>query len=191
MSWLFYRLREHSEECILQNPVLALNGIVSYLGRTEDNRNVVRGLGIRVSALLGTLGMLIGEENLRAEETIDEIEGYREIIKENIEYDSLLLAHPYDQEMVEGIFDLILETVLSKNGEITIAGDVYPKNLVKSKFLKLNYSHVEYVINCLGKNTTKVRNIKSYLLASLFNAGSTISSYYRAEVNHDMPQYAG
>ena len=79
----------------------------------------------------------------------------------------------------------------SKNGEITIAGDVYPKNLVKSKFLKLNYSHVEYVINCLGKNTTKVRNIKSYLLASLFNAGSTISSYYRAEVNHDMPQYAG
>ena len=105
--------------------------------------------------------------------------------------DSLLLAHPYDQEMVEGIFDLILETVLSKNGEITIAGDVYPKNLVKSKFLKLNYSHVEYVINCLGKNTTKVRNIKSYLLASLFNAGSTISSYYRAEVNHDIPQYAG
>lgn len=66
-----------------------------------------------------------------------------------------------------------------------------PKNLVKSKFLKLNYSHVEYVINCLGKNTTKVRNIKSYLLASLFNAGSTISSYYRAEVNHDMPQFAG
>ena len=129
--------------------------------------------------------------NLTPEETIDEIEGYREIIKENIEYDSLLLAHPYDQEMVEGIFDLILETVLSKNGEITIAGDVYPKNLVKSKFLKLNYSHVEYVINCLGKNTTKVRNIKSYLLASLFNAGSTISSYYRAEVNHDMPQFAG
>ena len=77
-----------------------------------------------------------------------------------------------------------VETVLSKNGEITIAGDVYPKNLVKSKFLMLNYSHF------LGKNTTKVRNIKSYLLASLFNAGSTISSFYRAEVNHDMPQYA-
>lgn len=121
----------------------------------------------------------------------DEMEGYSEIIKENIDYDSLLLAHPYEQEMVEGIFDLILETVLSKNNEITIAGDVYPKNLVKSKFLKLNYSHVEYVIACLGKNTTRVRNIKSYLLASLFNAGSTISSYYKAEVNHDMPQFVG
>lgn len=129
--------------------------------------------------------------NLTQEDAIDEMEGYSEIIKENIDYDSLLLAHPYDREMVEGIFELILETVLSKNEEITIAGDVYPKNLVKSKFLKLNYSHVEYVINCLGKNTTKVRNIKSYLLASLFNAGSTISSYYRAEVNHDMPQFAG
>ncbi len=92
---------------------------------------------------------------------------------------------------MEGIFDLILETVLSKNGEITIAGDVYPKNLVKSKFLKLNYSHVEYVINCLGKNTTKVRNIKSYLLASLVSGGRTLSIYYTAVVNHDMPQYAG
>lgn len=121
----------------------------------------------------------------------DEMEGYREIIKENIDCNSLLMAHPYDQEMVEGIYELILETVLSKNEEITIAGDVYPNNLVKSKFLKLNYSHVEYVIACLEKNTTKVRNIKSYLLASLFNAGSTISSYYRAEVNHDMPQFAG
>ena len=94
--------------------------------------------------------------NLTPEETIDEIEGYSQIIKENIDYDSLLMAHPYDQEMVEGIYELILETVLSKNEEITIAGDVYPKNLVKSKFLKLNYSHVEYVITCLGKNTTKV-----------------------------------
>lgn len=129
--------------------------------------------------------------NLTAEDVIDEMEGYSQIIKENIDYDSLLMAHPYDQEMVEGIYDLILETVLSKNEEITIAVDVYPKSFVKSKFLKLNYSHVEYVITCLGKNTTKVRNIKSYLLASLFNAGSTISSYYRAEVNHDMPQFAG
>ena len=129
--------------------------------------------------------------NHDSQDEIDEMEGYSKIIKENIDYDGLLLAYPYDREMVEGIYDLILETVLSKNDKITIAGDVYPKNLVKSKFLKLNYSHVEYVIACLGKNTTKVRNIKSYLLASLFNAGSTISSYYKAEVNHDMPQFAG
>ena len=64
--------------------------------------------------------------NLDSEDEIDEIQGYSRIIKENIDYDSLLMAHPYDQEMVEGIYDLILETVLSKNAEITIAGDVYP-----------------------------------------------------------------
>ena len=65
------------------------------------------------------------------------------------------------------------------------------KVLYCKSWWKLYYSHGEYVIACLGKNTTKVRNIKSYLLASLFNAGSTISSYYKAEVNHDMPQFAG
>lgn len=119
------------------------------------------------------------------------MEIYSRIIKENIEYDCLLERHPYNHEMIEGIFDLILETVLSKNKEMTIAGSVYPNSLVKSKFFKINYSQVEYVMDCLGKNTTKVRNIKSYLLASLFNAWSTISGYYKAEVNHDMPQYAG
>ena len=93
--------------------------------------------------------------------------------------------------LVSCTIKLILETVLSKNEEITIAGDVYQKNLVKGKFLKPNYSHVEYVINCLGKNTNKVRNIKSYLLASLFNTGSIISNCYRSEVNYDIPQFAG
>ena len=122
---------------------------------------------------------------------MDEMEIYNQMIKENIEYDCLLERHPYDQEMINGIFDLILEMVLSKNKEITIAGSVYPNRLVKSKFLKINYSQVEYVMDCLGKNTTKVHNIKSYLLASLFNAGSTMSGYYKAMVNHDMPQFAG
>ena len=81
------------------------------------------------------------------------------------------------------VFDSCLKTLPGREYRITY--DYIHKDR------KLNYSHVEYVINCLGKNTTKVRNIKSYLLASLFNAGSTISSYYRVEVNHDMPQFAG
>ena len=128
--------------------------------------------------------------NLVSEDKIDEMEVYSQIIKENIEYDCLLERHPYDQEMINGIFDLILETVLSKNKEISIAGSVYPNGLVKSKFLKINYSQVEDVMDRMGKNATKVHNIKSYLLTSLFNAGSTISGYYKAEVNHDMPQFA-
>ena len=75
--------------------------------------------------------------------------------------------------------------------DLTISGQQYPRELVKARFLKLNMSHVEYVMECLRKNTTKIYNIKAYLLAALFNAGTTMSNYYRAEVNHDMPQFAG
>lgn len=95
------------------------------------------------------------------------------------------------KEIVDGIVDLILETVISKKDSVLVSGQEYPAALVKSKFLKLNYSHIEYVIGCMGKNTTKVRNIKAYLMAALFNAGSTMGSYYKAEVNHDLPQFAG
>ena len=91
---------------------------------------------------------------------MEEYQAYSEIIKENIEYDALLQRNPYEKDAIQGIFDLILETVIS----MTISGQEYPMNLVKSKFLKLNSSHIEYVLGCLGKNTTKVYNIKSYLL---------------------------
>lgn len=91
---------------------------------------------------------------------------------------------------MDGIYDLILETVLCRNGTVFIASNEYPVQLVKSKFLKLNSSHIQYVIDCLKETTSKVRNIKKYLLAALFNAPSTMSGYYQAEVNHDMPQFA-
>lgn len=93
-------------------------------------------------------------------------------------------------EAVEEIYQLILETVQTEKDMIRIAGEYYPAGFVKGKLLKLNYSHIEYVLECMDKNTTKVRNIKQYLLAALFNAPSTIGSYYKAAVNHDMPQYA-
>lgn len=121
----------------------------------------------------------------------DVIRAYEEIIKSNIEYDILLQANRFDEELVQGIFELILETVVSKSDTILIASEQYPSALVKSKFLKLNYMHIDYVISCLKKNTTRVKNIKKYLLAALFNAPSTIDGYYRAEVNADMPQFAG
>ena len=111
---------------------------------------------------------------------------YRSLIFENIGFDDLLLAHPHDRELVEGIADLILETVISRKDYIVIASSSYPAEVVRSKFMKLNYSHIEYVLFCLERNTTKVNNIKKYLLAALFNAPSTIDGYYRAEVNHDM-----
>ena len=118
----------------------------------------------------------------------DEI--YGQIIKENIAYDDLLMVYPQEEATIDGIYELILETVISKNDEIIVASNRYPADLVKSKFLKLNYSHVEYVLECLQKNTSAVKNMKKYLLAALFNAPSTMDSYYRAQVNHDIPQFA-
>ena len=98
--------------------------------------------------------------------------------------------YSYDRELIDGIVDLILETVLCRQEYILIASNQYPASVVKSKFLKQNYSHIEYVLSCIRRNTSKVNNIKKYLLAALLNAPSTIDGYYQAEVQHDMPELA-
>ncbi|MDO5337176.1 MAG: DUF6017 domain-containing protein, partial [Eubacteriales bacterium] len=113
---------------------------------------------------------------------------YEKLIKKNIDYASLMIVHKEEQQLIQGIYELILETVLWQSDKILIASNKYSSELVRSKFLKLNYWHIEYVIECLKKNTTKVKNIKKYMLATLFNASATIDGYYMAEVNHDMKQ---
>ena len=109
------------------------------------------------------------------------------LVKETIDYESLEVTHHDDMRQVDEIVNLIVETVMCKNDKILIASDWYPASLVKKKFLMLTYSHIEYVLHCMRGNTTKVKNIKKYLLAALFNAPSTMNGYYQAEVNHDMP----
>ena len=95
-------------------------------------------------------------------------------------------AKGIDRDMLDEIVDLLVETVCSARKTIRIAGDDYPAELVKSKLMKLNSSHIEFVFDCISKNTTEIRNIKKYLLAVLFNAPSTINGYYTALVAHDM-----
>ena len=115
------------------------------------------------------------------------VEIYREIIKDNIEYEHLCQhAKGIDRETLDEIVDLLVETGCSARKTIRIAGDDYPAELVKSKFMKLDSSHIQFVFDCLSKNTTEIRNIKKYLLAVLFNAPSTINGYYTALVAHDM-----
>ena len=97
----------------------------------------------------------------------------------------LIQDRKMDADRLDEIVDLMLETVCTARKTIRIAGDDYPAELVKSKFMKLNSSHIEFVLDCMRENTTKVRNIKQYLKAVLFNAPSTIDSYYTALVNHD------
>ena len=104
-----------------------------------------------------------------------DVDKYTKIIRENIELELLKENYPLEHELLDGIFDLILETVLNKNDTILIASNRYPVELVRDKFLKLNYMHINYALYCMDNNTTKVHNIKKYMLTILFNAPSTIS----------------
>ena len=120
-------------------------------------------------------------------DAMDEAEGYMAIIRENLDYDILMSSPNWrNREMFEELYQLICEVVCVPRKTIRIAGEDYPYSLVKSKFLKLRSHHLEYVIDCIEHNTTKVANIKAYLITALYNAPNTISHYYTAEVNHDM-----
>ena len=115
-----------------------------------------------------------------------ERESYRELILENIEYDILVQNDHVDRDRLDELVELMVDTVCSRRETIRIAGDDYPAEVVKSRFLKLDSSHIEYVLDRMRENTTYVRNIKKYLLAALYNAPATIDSYYTSLVSHDM-----
>ena len=139
-------------------------------------------------------GMDRAEEDLLrqlgAQKATGEYETYCAIIKENISFDILCLDHPGEREMLEGIVELLAETICSKSAYIHIAGQELPREVVRSRFLKLDKSHIEYILTSFSKNTVKVRNMKAYLLASLYNAPVTISPYYQNWVLSDNPQFA-
>lgn len=118
------------------------------------------------------------------DDSTDAMDAYREIIKENIAYD--ILSQKCDRERLDEILDIMIETVCSRKKKIRIAGEDISAETVKSRFLKLDDGHIEYVLECLDRNTTDIRNIRSYLLTALYEAPTTINSYYAARVNHDL-----
>ena len=119
----------------------------------------------------------------------EEMQRYRDLVLENIEYDHLCREFTTYREDLDEIVELIVETVCARRKITRIAGADFPHEVVRSRFLKLDSSHIEFVMECLHNNTTEVRNMKQYLLTVLFNAPTTISNHYTAQVNHDM--YAG
>ena len=123
------------------------------------------------------------QKRMEAKETF---ESYRELILENIDYDVLAGDPCVDREQLDEIVALVQETVCSTRSRIRVAGNDYPAEVVRSKLLKLNSEHIRFVMDCLKQNTTRIRNIRQYLLAMLFNAPSTMNSYYTALVAHDM-----
>ena len=118
--------------------------------------------------------------------SLTEMESYRDLILENIEYDHLCREFTTYREDLDEIVELMVETVCAKRKTTRIAGSDFPHEVVRSRFLKLDCSHIEFVMECLRNNTTEIRNMKQYLLAVLFNAPTTISNHYTAQVNHDM-----
>lgn len=113
----------------------------------------------------------------------DDARNIKQRIHENLEYK--YIRQRYKDDRLDEIVDLMVETLCSNKPTINVAGDDYPAQLVKDKLLRINSTHIEYVFHCLDKNTSYIRNIKRYLLATLFNAPSTIDHYYAALVNHD------
>ena len=120
----------------------------------------------------------------------DERETYYCYFYKQLEIEIMRQRYPMDGDVLSALVDILVDSVCSKRKTIRIAGDDKPINVVKSQFMKLNSSHVEYVMDSLKSNTTKIRNIKQYILATLYNAPLTMSSFYQAEVLHDFPQFA-
>ncbi|MFG6393735.1 MAG: replication initiator protein A [Lachnospiraceae bacterium] len=122
----------------------------------------------------------------KKKEGLDEkTEAYTEIIKKNIEYD-FFMEHGTDKELYNELFEIIREVVCVDRETIRVGGNTYPYNLVKSRFLKLDSLHLGYVINCMKNTTTKIKNIKAYIITALYNATCTINHYYQQKVQHDM-----
>lgn len=122
---------------------------------------------------------------------MDEMDQYRERIRESIGYDLLLLERPYDAEEIDGYVELMAEICAGRREYIRVNGEDVPIELVRKRFLKLDGEHIRYVMDSLRQNTTQVVNIRAYTLAALYNAPVTIIQYYTAQVSHDMAQGFG
>lgn len=114
------------------------------------------------------------------------MDSYRELVKENISYDLLLQENPYDDELIDGYVGLMVDVCCSSRPSIRISGEEIPTAVVRSRFLKLTKEHIGYVMDSMRQNTTRIVNIRAYMLSALYNAPLTINQYYTSLVSHDM-----
>lgn len=129
------------------------------------------------------------EDGDKIDDEMEELQAYEDYLSEKLELEVLRERYPDDVELLEGIYNLILETLIYKRETICVARNDFPIQVVKSRMMKLDSSHIEYVLACMKTNTIKIRNIKKYLLAALFNSPATMKSFYQAEFNYIMPEY--
>lgn len=177
-----YIIREQpiTEKPALENPTLDKPALENptQLNTNKENTDI----------LLNTHSIPFSPEHpgMKAPETngTEMMDTYEQIIKENIEYD--ILIERLDKARLDELVTLMVETVCTNKKTVHVARDDFPSEVVKSRLLKLDSSHIEFVLDCLNNNTTEIRNIKQYLLTTLFNAPSTMDNYYSAAVNHDL-----
>lgn len=124
----------------------------------------------------------------RSEVTAAEMEAYRKMISGNISYDLLCQEYPHQREQLEEILEILVETVCTTRQTVRVAGNNFPTEVVKGRLMKLTAEHIRFVLGCLSRNTTKIRNIRQYLLTTLYNAPTTIDNYYAAMVSHDLAE---
>lgn len=122
---------------------------------------------------------------------MDEMELYRELIQENIEYEILVHDNPHDADLIDGYVELMVESCCTRSGDIRVNKQYLPAAVVKSRFLKLTREHITYVMDCMKKNTTRIGNIKAYMLSALYNAPVTMDQYYTSLVSYDNAQRTG
>ena len=128
----------------------------------------------------------ISQKPNRTEVTAAEMQSYREIIAQNISYGLLRQEYSHQQEQLEEILEILVETVCTTRQTVRVAGNNFPAEVVKARLMKLTAEHIRFVLGCLSRNTTKIRNIRQYLLTTLYNAPTTIDNYYAAMVSHDL-----
>ena len=164
---------------MLENPTQLNKDISSNYQQKKDLSNTDKSNPI-LSNPPTPAGTRMGTDGMESREI------YRQIILENIDYEILAADPQMDREQLDEITEIILDTVCTSRKTVRISSDDFPAEVVKSRFLKLNASHIQYVMACMKENTTRIRNIKKYLLAALYNATFTMGSYYSALVQHDM-----
>lgn len=182
---------ENSDTSDLQNCENHNSGVVKTTiqecPKSQSNNTDINKTENNKTESSNILSNLIYPEKERMIDEIEQRNTYREIIRENISYECFRNDTPHAREEVDELVELMVEVMLMPDkGKIRIAGEDKLVSLVKSQFMKLTHAHIEYVCLCLDKNTTKVGNIKSYLLTALYNSALTINHYYQAEVNHDL-----
>ena len=164
-------LPEKQESCFLKNR--SLDSCISDSNNTDINNTEYN-----------ENNHIISFRQNDAIDMIREREQYKEYISKNIDYD--IVVQNYGRDYADEILEIMLDAVCCKKDYLVISGCEVPQAVVKSRLLKLNYCHIEYVINCLNENTTRIHNIKSYMLTALYNSFTTIDTYYRTKVNYDL-----